>query len=59
LLAAVLPEIYTGIKIPTNPADFDFQILGAKALETGNWTDLVNDRNRCILTSQTSSQPTK
>jgi hypothetical protein len=42
LLAAVLPEINTGIKIPTNPADRDCQILGAKALKTGNWTDLVN-----------------
>jgi hypothetical protein len=46
LLAAVLPEIYTGIKIPTNPADWDCQILGSKALKTGNWTDLVNDRFR-------------
>jgi hypothetical protein len=42
MLAAVIPEIYTGIKIPTNPADRDCQVLGAKALKTGNWTDLVN-----------------
>jgi hypothetical protein len=46
LLAAALPEIYTGIKTPPNPAACDCQILGANALKTGNWTDLVNDRLR-------------
>jgi hypothetical protein len=38
----VSPEIHAGIKIRTNPADRDCRILGAKALKTGNWTDLVN-----------------
>jgi hypothetical protein len=35
-LAAVVPEIYAGIEIPTSPADRYCQILGAKALKTGN-----------------------
>jgi hypothetical protein len=50
-------EFYTGIKIPTNPADCDCQILGAEALKKGNWTDLVNDRNRCIDGSTFRSRP--
>lgn len=42
MLAAPLPEICTGIKIPTNPAVWYCQILGAKALKTGNLTDVVH-----------------